>query len=134
MSEISLATRSFSQSEVLGHGDKGIFYQGVLQNGALVAIKRFSKEFLQGSNVDKNKILKEVKRICRLRHPNLVPLKGWCHDTGELVMIYEYMYNGSLDKWLFGRGVLPWPRRYKVVEDVAEAVGFLQWLGEEFGS
>lgn len=125
MSEISLATRSFSQSEVLEHGDKGTFYQGVLQNGALVAIKRFSKEFLLGSNVDKNKVLKEVKRICRLRHPNLVPLKGWCHDTGELVMIYEYMHNGSLDKWLFGRGVLPWPRRYKVVKDVAEAVGFL---------
>lgn len=125
MSEISLATRSFSQSEVLGHGDTGIFYKGVLQNGAHVAIKRLSKEFLQGSNVDKNKVMKEVKRICRLRHPNLVPLKGWCHDTGELVMIYEYMQNGSLDKWLFGRGVLPWPRRYKVVKDVADAVGFL---------
>eukprot|EP01018_Ginkgo_biloba_P008330 Gb_18589 [translate_table: standard] len=125
MSELSLATRGFNEGEVLGYGDKGIFYKGVLQNSTLIAIKRFSKEFLQGGNIDKNKVMKEVKVLSRLRHPNLVPLKGWCHDKGELVMIYEYMQNGSLDKWLFARGVLPWTRRFKVVKDVAEALGFL---------
>ncbi|GLJ19473.1 hypothetical protein SUGI_0351620 [Cryptomeria japonica] len=43
MSELSLATRSFSESEILGSGGKGVFYKGVLQNGTLVAVKRFSK-------------------------------------------------------------------------------------------
>ncbi|XP_057815951.1 L-type lectin-domain containing receptor kinase VIII.1 [Cryptomeria japonica] len=122
MSELSLATRSFSESEILGSGGKGVFYKGVLQNGTLVAVKRFSKGAF---NIDKNKIMKEIKVISRLKHPNLVPLKGWCNDKHELVTIYEYMQNGSLDKWLFARGVLPWPRRYKVAKDVAEAICFL---------
>lgn len=123
MSELCLATRNFGQSEILGSGNKGVFYKGVLQNGTYVAIKRFSKHLVR--NADKNKIMKEVKLISRLKHPNLVPFKGWCNDKHELLMVYEFMHNGSLDKWLFSRGVLPWPRRYKVVKDIAEAICFL---------
>lgn len=125
MSELSLATRSFSEGEILGCGERGIFFKGTLQNGSSVAIKRFSPHLILHAGFDKRKMLKEIRVLSRVRHPNLVPLRGWCNEKKELVLIYEYMPNGSLDKWLFARGVLPWPRRFKVVKDIAEALCFL---------
>ncbi|PQM41281.1 putative L-type lectin-domain containing receptor kinase S.7 [Prunus yedoensis var. nudiflora] len=71
------------------------------------------------------KVLKEIKGISQVRHPNLVPIRGWCEDQKETMVVYEFFPNGSLDKWLFGVGVLPWTRRFKVVKDVAEALSFL---------
>lgn len=43
----------------------------------------------------------EVKIISRLRHRNLVQLIGWCHEKGELLLVYELMGNGSLDSHMF---------------------------------
>lgn len=93
-----------------------------MQNGSSVAIKRFSPLHV---NLDRRKILKEIGTLSKLRHPNLAPIRGWCVENKEMVLIYEYMSNGSLDKWLFARGVLPWARRFKVVKDIAEALCFL---------
>ena len=70
-------------------------------------------------------LLKEMGAMSRLRHPNLVPIRGWCHDNREMMIVYNFYTNGSLDKWLFGVGVLPWTRRFKVINDVAEALSFL---------
>ena len=70
-------------------------------------------------------LLKEMGAMSRLRHPNLVPIRGWCHDNHEMMIVYGFYTNGSLDKWLFGVGVLPWTRRFKVINDVAEALSFL---------
>ncbi|KAH9293169.1 hypothetical protein KI387_041627, partial [Taxus chinensis] len=125
LSELSLATRSFSEGEILGYGERGIFFKGTLQNGSSVAVKRFSPLLVLHANLDRRKILKEIGILSRLRHPSLVPLRGWCVEKKELVLVYEYMSNGSLDKWLFARGVLPWTTRFRVVIDIAEALFFL---------
>lgn len=125
MSELSLATRSFSEGEILGYGERGVFFKGNLQNGSSVAIKRFSPHLILHAGLDRRKMLKEIKVLSRIRHPNLVPLRGWCNEKRELLLIYEYMPNGSLDKWLFARGVLPWARRFRVVKDIADALCFL---------
>lgn len=45
------------------------------------------------------------------------------------MVVYEFYPNGSLDKWLFGVGVLPWSRRLKIVKDVAKALSFLHSKG-----
>jgi serine/threonine protein kinase len=52
---------------------------------------------------------------------------GWCHEKGELLLVYEYMPNGSLDRLLFGEqaNVLSWESRYKIVSGVASALAFL---------
>ncbi|PRQ56335.1 putative protein kinase RLK-Pelle-URK-2 family [Rosa chinensis] len=97
ISEISLATRSFGALEILGGGSKGVCYRGKLPNGCQVAVKR--------------RLMKEIKGISRVRHPNLVSIRGWCQDKKEIMVVYEFFSNGSLDKWLFGVGVLPWTRR-----------------------
>ncbi|XP_010251103.1 PREDICTED: L-type lectin-domain containing receptor kinase VIII.2-like [Nelumbo nucifera] len=125
IAELSSATRCFSEAEVLGSDTGGIFYRGMLHNGCHVAVKRFSTRFLNSTGADRRRILKEIGVISRVRNPNLVPVRGWCCDKRETMVVYDYMSNGSLDRWLFGVGVLPWSRRFKVVKDVAEALSFL---------
>ncbi|TQD94503.1 hypothetical protein C1H46_019748 [Malus baccata] len=125
ISEISLATQSFSEYEILGSGERGVYYRGKLLNGCQVAVKRFSSLFLSSEGLDRRRLFKEIKGISRVRHPNLVPIRGWRQDKKETMVVYEFFPNGSLDKWLFGVGVLPWTRRFKVVKDVADALSFL---------
>ena len=125
ISEISSATRCFSEFDVLGNDSRGVYYRGKLSNGCQVAVKRFSAQFLNSQGLDKRRVLKEIGSISRIRHPNLLPIRGWCQDNRQVMVVYEFFTNGSLDKWLFGVGVLPWTRRFKVVKDVAEALSFL---------
>jgi hypothetical protein len=79
-----------------------------------IAIKRVSK----GSKQGRKEYASEVRIISRLRHRNLVQLIGWCHGGGELLLVYELMPNGSLDKHLYSSsdgGLLPWPVRHEIV-------------------
>ncbi|CAJ2652366.1 unnamed protein product [Trifolium pratense] len=124
-SAISSSTRSFSEIEELGSDTRGVYYRGKLSNGSQVAVKRFSTEFLNTHGSDKKRLLKEIKVISHVRHPNLLPIRGWCQDNNEIIAVYEFVPNGSLDKWLFGAGVLPWTRRFKVIKDVADGLSFL---------
>lgn len=124
-SEVSSATRCFDEYEVLGSDSRGTFYRGRLSNGIQVAVKRFSVQFLNSNGLDRKWLMKEICAISRLRHPNLVPVRGWCHDGRETMVIYDFFPNGGLDQWLFGAGVLPWMRRFKVIAGVADALGFL---------
>lgn len=75
--------------------------------------------------MDRRKFLKRVGSLSRVRHPSLVPIRGWCYDTRDYMVVYEYMFNGCVDKWLFGVGVLPWIRRFKVVKNVANGLSYL---------
>ncbi|KAH7538348.1 hypothetical protein FEM48_Zijuj03G0190000 [Ziziphus jujuba var. spinosa] len=125
VSEISSATRGFSEIELLGSDSKGVYFRGRISNGCQVAVKRFSIQYLNSQGLDRRRLLKEIGAISRVRHPNLVPIRGWCQDRRETMVVYDFLPNGSLDKWLFGVGVLPWTRRFKVVKDVAEALAFL---------
>uniref|UniRef100_A0A5B7C2V8 Putative Concanavalin A-like lectin protein kinase family protein n=1 Tax=Davidia involucrata TaxID=16924 RepID=A0A5B7C2V8_DAVIN len=125
ISEISTATRCFSELQQLGSDSRGVTYRGTSLNGCQVSVKRFSTQFLNSERLDRRRVAKEIGAISRIRHPNLVPIRGWCYDNRETIVVYDYLPNGSLDKWLFGVGVLPWTRRFKVLKDVAESLSFL---------
>ncbi|KNA06417.1 hypothetical protein SOVF_181320 [Spinacia oleracea] len=123
--ELSLATRGFTDWEVLGSDSTGALYRGTLPNRCHVAVKRFSVQFLGSLSMDRRKFLKRVGVLSRVKHQSLVPIRGWCYDTREYMVVYEYMFNGCVDKWLFGVGVLPWSRRFKVVKNVANGLSYL---------
>ncbi|KAH6811597.1 hypothetical protein C2S51_025359 [Perilla frutescens var. frutescens] len=129
LGEISSATRGFGELQVLGSDTKSVTYKGALLNGCHVAVKRFSREFLSPRGPDRCRMIKEIKSIGKIRHPNLVSVRGWCFDRQEIIVVYDFVPNGSLDKWLFGFGVLPWTRRFKVVKDVVEALIYLHSKG-----
>ncbi|XP_042426771.1 receptor-like serine/threonine-protein kinase SD1-8 isoform X2 [Zingiber officinale] len=95
---IRKATDDFAVTNKLGEGGFGSVYKGRLEDGQFIAVKRLSENSKQGFEELNN----EVKLIVRLQHTNLVRLLGWCIHENEKMLIYEYMPNKSLDKYLFG--------------------------------
>ncbi|KAF8027424.1 hypothetical protein BT93_E0354 [Corymbia citriodora subsp. variegata] len=125
--EIYRATLKFSNSEVLSSDLKGVLYRGTLPNGHHIAVKRFSQHW-ESQTIASSihaQIMKRINGLNQFCHPNLAPIKGWCYNSKEMIVIYDYFQNGSLDKWLFGLGVLPWTRRFNLIEDAAKALSFL---------
>lgn len=98
LDSIAKATNGFSMNNKIGEGGFGPVYKGVLEDGQEVAVKRLSKTSHQGVDEFKN----EVICIAKLQHRNLVKLLGYCIHGEEMILIYEYMVNGSLDSILFG--------------------------------
>jgi hypothetical protein len=83
--ELAHATNNFNDEEKLGQGGFGGVYRGFLKDSnSFVAVKRVSKGSKQGIK----EYASEVKIISQLRHRNLVQLIGWCHERGELLLIY----------------------------------------------
>ncbi|URD98746.1 receptor-like protein kinase [Musa troglodytarum] len=118
------ATNNFSDANKLGEGGFGPVYKGTLANGDDIAVKRLSRSSGQGLVEMKN----EVILVARLQHRNLVRLLGCCLEEEEMLLVYEYLPNTSLDKRLFDpnrRGSLDWARRYKIIEGIARGLLYL---------
>ncbi|MQM14037.1 hypothetical protein Taro_046965 [Colocasia esculenta] len=120
---LMLATNNFSEEMMLGKGGFGPVYRGFLSDIDLdVAIKKLS----EGSEQGVSEYMAEVKIMTQLRHRNLVKLIGWCQEHGELMLVYEFMPNGSLDSHLFKENrLLEWSLRYKIVLGLANALAYL---------
>ncbi|KAJ6848431.1 G-type lectin S-receptor-like serine/threonine-protein kinase [Iris pallida] len=143
-SELKTATNDFSN--VVGRGGFGVVYKGELSDGRVVAVKRLRN----GAGGDEAKFWAEVTIIGRMHHLNLVRMWGFCTEKEQRMLVYEYISNGSLDKFLFekqpatttateadcdggkGKKVLPvpsstldWDVRYRIALGVARAVAYL---------
>ncbi|KAK8613554.1 hypothetical protein V6N13_101313 [Hibiscus sabdariffa] len=125
--QIAKMTSNF-KGEKLGEGGFGAVFRGYLRDlDTDVAVKRISKASKQGIK----EYASEVKIISRLRHKNLVKLIGWCHEKAELILVYEFMANGSLDSHLFkGKSLLTWDVRFKIVHGLASALFYLHEEGD----
>ncbi|XP_022151362.1 probable L-type lectin-domain containing receptor kinase S.5 [Momordica charantia] len=123
--ELKKATGNFDPKNRLGRGGFGTVYRGNLMNRD-VAVKRISENSRQG----KQEFVAEVATIGGLHHKNLVKLMGWCYKKRDLLLIYEYMPNGSLDKLIFSShdksSPTPnWEIRRNIICGVAEALDYL---------
>ncbi|KAG2683768.1 hypothetical protein I3760_10G048800 [Carya illinoinensis] len=122
--EIETATEGFAEENVIGTGGNGKVYKGVLVGGAEIAVKCISHE-----NDGMREFLAEISSLGRLKHRSLVGLRGWCkREKGSFLLIYDYMENGSLDKWVFECGenkMLSCEDRIRILKDVASAVLYL---------
>ncbi|RLN18672.1 hypothetical protein C2845_PM02G13990 [Panicum miliaceum] len=119
------ATDGFKDKRLLGAGGFGRVYKGVLPGSRTeVAVKKVSHESRQGMK----EFVAEVVSIGRLRHRNLVQLLGYCRRKGELLLVYDYMPNGSLDKHLHyhdGKPVLDWAQRLHIIRGVAAGLLYM---------
>ncbi|KAI9153619.1 hypothetical protein LWI28_014041 [Acer negundo] len=122
--DLYIATKGFKDKELLGSGGFGRVYRGVLSTSKLeIAVKRISHESRQGMR----EFIAEIVSIGRLRHRNLVQLLGYCRRKGELLLVYDYMPNGSLDKYLYDQPkvTLNWSQRFRVIKGVALGLVYL---------
>lgn len=147
--ELRNATANFSSDRKLGRGGFGTVYLGYLKRlGVEVAVKRV----MTSGNSDRGEqeFVAEVNSISKLSHRNLVKLLGWCHERGELLLVYEYFPMGSLDRHLYAADassaisnasasasasetssssataeLLTWERRYRIIRGVASALEYL---------
>ena len=122
--ELKQATRGFRDKELLGFGGSGRVYKGTLSNSnTQVAVKRISHESKQGLQ----EFISEIASIGRLRHRNLVQLFGWCRQRADLLLVYDFMPNGSLDKYIFDepKTILSWEQRFNIIKGVASGLLYL---------
>ncbi|XP_042028472.1 putative receptor-like protein kinase At4g00960 [Salvia splendens] len=121
---ISAATNGFDEANRLGRGGFGTVYKGNLITGEEVAVKRLSNYSTQGEPQFKN----EVFLVAKLKHMNLVKLLGFSMEGAERLLIYEFVQNASLDKFIFDpvkRSQLDWDSRYKIIRGIAKGMMYL---------
>ncbi|KAF3455237.1 hypothetical protein FNV43_RR05685 [Rhamnella rubrinervis] len=82
----------------LGEGGYGCVYKGKLRSGRLVAVKVLGKSKANGQE-----FINEVATIGRIHHFNVVQLIGFCVEGSKRALVYEFMPNGSLDKYIFSQ-------------------------------
>ncbi|XP_010438141.1 PREDICTED: L-type lectin-domain containing receptor kinase IV.4-like [Camelina sativa] len=122
--DLYYATKGFKEKDLLGSGGFGKVYKGFMQTTKrAIAVKRVSNESQQGLK----EFVAEIVSIGRMSHRNLVPLLGYCRRRDELLLVYDYMSNGSLDMYLYNSPevTIDWKQRVKAIKGVASALFFL---------
>ncbi|KAL2926815.1 Cysteine-rich receptor-like protein kinase 8 [Bienertia sinuspersici] len=121
---IKHATNNFSDDYKLGQGGFGSVYKGVLADGQEIAVKRLLRNSKQGDAEFKNEIL----ILAKLRHRNLVTLIGFCLHGKEMILVYEFVANRSLDYFIFDplkRQSMMWETRYNIINGIARGIRYL---------
>jgi len=131
--ELKSATRGFSRALMLGEGGFGCVYRGTIRSALEprrsldVAIKQLGRKGLQGHK----EWMTEVNVLGVVDHANLVKLIGYCAEDEErgmqLLLVYEFMPNGSLADHLSARSPRPasWAMRLRVALDTARGLKYL---------
>ncbi|PPR82208.1 hypothetical protein GOBAR_AA38498 [Gossypium barbadense] len=128
--ELETITKSFRSDYILGEGGFGTVYKGYIDENVRVglkslpvAVKVLNKEGLQGHR----EWLTEVNFLGQLRHPNLVKLIGYCCEDDHRLLVYEFMFRGSLENHLFRKATAPlsWAKRMMIALGAAKGLAFL---------
>ncbi|XP_021763312.1 probable inactive receptor kinase At1g27190 [Chenopodium quinoa] len=121
LSDLLAATDNFSVETVMISTRMGTTYKAMLADGSTLAIKR-----LNTCKLSEKLFKTEMNRLGKLRHPNLVPLLGYCLVEDEKLLVYKYMSNGTLHSVLHGKTIeLDWPMRFRICLGAARGLAWL---------
>lgn len=127
--EIVSATNNFSESRRVAEMDFGTAYHGFLDNRQHILVKRLGMKTCPALRA---RFSNELLNLGRLRHRNLVQLRGWCTEQGEMLVVYDYSANRLLPHLLFchaqrdaHNSFLPWRHRYNIIKALASAILYL---------
>ncbi|KAF8103768.1 hypothetical protein N665_0185s0040 [Sinapis alba] len=119
--DLYAATDGFNANRIIGTGGFGTVFRGSLSTSSdQIAVKKITPNSMQGVR----EFVAEIESLGSLRHKNLVNLQGWCKHKNDLLLIYDYIPNGSLDSLLYNRprqsgAVLSWNARLQIAEGIA---------------
>ncbi|GLJ58193.1 hypothetical protein SUGI_1423220 [Cryptomeria japonica] len=129
-SQLKKITNDFSDK--LGEGGFGMVYKGKLPSGFFVAVK-----LLDQSRQSESQFMNEVATLGTIHHVHLVRLMGYCFEGFRSPLVYEYMANGSLEKFLFQgkeqEQKLSWEQLYSIALGAARGIAFGMLLMEIAG-
>ncbi|KAL5200205.1 hypothetical protein ABZP36_021408 [Zizania latifolia] len=127
VASLQVATNSFCQDSLLGEGSLGRVYRADFSNGKILAVKKIDSASL--SLYEEDNFLEVVSSISRLRHPNIVPLTGYCVEHGQRLLVYEHIGNGTLHDILHfseeTSNILTWNARVRIALGTARALEYL---------
>ncbi|KAJ0731436.1 putative protein kinase RLK-Pelle-DLSV family [Helianthus annuus] len=120
---LELATNNFSEENIIGKGGFGEVFKAILDDKKVVAVKNLKL----GYGGAKVQFENEILLISQIHHRNLLGLLGWSSEGSKLLLVLEYMPNGSLDKFLWGanKGSLNWQTRYNIIIGIARGLSHL---------
>ncbi|KAJ8752801.1 hypothetical protein K2173_008536 [Erythroxylum novogranatense] len=125
LKEILQATNNFQDDNKIGEGGFGSVYWGRTSKGHEIAVKRL-KAMTAKAEME---FAVEVEILGRVRHKNLLGLRGFYAGGDERLIVYDYMPNHSLITHLHGQlaqdCLLDWPRRMSIALGSAEGIAYL---------
>lgn len=121
LADLLIATNGFRTDNVINSTRMGTTYNAVLRDGSALAIKR-----LNTCKLSEKHFRDEMYRLGQLRHPNLVPLLGFCVVEEEKLLVYKHLSNGTLHSFLNGNASeLDWPTRFRIGLGAARGLAWL---------
>ncbi|CAL1352435.1 unnamed protein product [Linum trigynum] len=128
--ELEASTNRFDPKRKIGDGGFGSVYLGQLFDGRIVAVKYLHKQHHHAAAFSAKSFCNEILILSSINHPNLVRLHGYCSDPRGLLLVYDYVPNGTLADHLHGhnrKSALNWPVRLDIALQMALALEYLHF-------
>ncbi|GAV67471.1 Pkinase domain-containing protein [Cephalotus follicularis] len=137
--ELETSTNKFDPKRKIGDGGFGSVFLGQLYDGRIAAIKYLHKHHNstatgKAQSISNKSFCNEILILSSIDHPNLVKLHGYCSDPRGLLLVYDYVSNGTLAQHLHGptksiycRGSLTWQVRLDIALQTALAIEYLHF-------
>lgn len=121
------ATEEFDSKYCIGVGGYGTVYRAELSDGQIVAVKKLHP-LPEGGLGDQKAFNSEIRALTEIRHRNILKLYGFCSHPQHLILVYEFLEGGSLEKILRideQAMEFDWIKRVNVVKGMANAVAYM---------
>ncbi|VDM60166.1 unnamed protein product [Angiostrongylus costaricensis] len=128
--DLQEATSNFSDENIVGRGGYGVVYVGEWKH-TKIAVKRFMANGSRCGQIQRERLrqsLQELRTLAKFRHDNILPLYAFSLEGPEPCLVYQFMFNGSLEDRLSCRGNTPpllWRQKREIAEGTARGLHFL---------